>query len=260
MTIPYSVTVAGVREQLEEFFSKEYKNGTYFFKPLDMKHGDVCITAKELMALAKVVHGTFYITHPQLKGLVNYFEQMVELLTKLNLPLAWLTPSGLHINQKYVVFYSRKINHYLYKGAKAVTIRIPTTDINVRKQKQGIMPNLIHSLDGAVIAIMVSKIDPYDKINLFTIHDCFATTANHVSIMNELVREAFLEIYSDNDYLNKLHNFLVLYISNNYPVIDQDSKKVVLLDSNKLEIPTPPLGGQYMTTLAKIRRSIYMIH
>ena len=84
MTIPYSVTKIGVRMQLEEFFDKEYKKGTYYFKPIN---GDIWISAKELNILAEIVHKVLFKTHPKLQKLVDYFHKLIELLNYLNLPL-----------------------------------------------------------------------------------------------------------------------------------------------------------------------------
>src|SRR3984885_663580 len=73
------------------------------------------------------------------------------------------------------------------------------------------MPNLIHSLDSANIQLFVNKLHQ-NKINIpfYTIHDCFASLPNSMSLLETMVKEAFIEIYfSDNAYVQSLHHQLL---------------------------------------------------
>ena len=46
-------------------------------------------------------------------------------------------------------------------------------------------------------------------IPIYTIHDCFASTANNMSIIEYKVKTSFIEIYfKDGNYLEKMHNHL----------------------------------------------------
>jgi DNA-dependent RNA polymerase len=61
------------------------------------------------------------------------------------------------------------------------------------------MPNLIHSLDASNIHLLTLKLTGQP---LYTVHDCFATTANNMSQLNKLIKEAFIQIYfTDGNYL-----------------------------------------------------------
>jgi len=37
-----------------------------------------------------------------LQDVVDYFKEMVHLMNTLNLPIVWITPAGLKIEQKYI--------------------------------------------------------------------------------------------------------------------------------------------------------------
>lgn len=46
------------------------------------------------------------------------------------------------------------------------------------------MPNLIHSLDASNIQLLCKFLNENEiKIPLYTVHDCFASTANNMSIL-----------------------------------------------------------------------------
>ena len=74
------------------------------------------------------------------------------------------------------------------------------------------MPNLIHSLDAASLALVVdlyfqgnnSKIN-----NFFAIHDCFAVTANNVVNLITNIKLVYIKIYSEDNYLLKFDEGII---------------------------------------------------
>jgi DNA-directed RNA polymerase len=66
------------------------------------------------------------------------------------------------------------------------------------------MPNLLHSLDASNIHLLCNNLSGQP---LYTIHDCFATTANNMVVIEQEVKKTFIEIYfSSGNYLVKMHN------------------------------------------------------
>jgi hypothetical protein len=302
MTIPYNVTENGIVEHLKEFFyvninkkkddSDQYVY-EYMYSPKKEKiHGSVAITGGDLFMLAKIIYNVLYEVHPELKNVVSYFKNMVNLLTKLELPVVWITPGGLIIKQKYAKKKSDRVRSGLFKGAD-YTIVIPTGKIDKVSQQNAFMPNLIHSMDGSTITLLAKRLKTLGIKNIYTIHDCFATTADNVSIINELVREAFCEIYSDERFLLKLHQFFIQYIHGNFKIVYEDieykkskgekSKKIlkdtlyvadewisqedaltktfkVLSPSGWVEIPKLPKTGNLTDLKNNIQKAIYMIN
>jgi DNA-directed RNA polymerase len=275
MTIPYNVTVTGIAEHLKEFFHKKYIDGNYLYLPRNEAHGTKLITGKDLFKLAKVIHSTLYDTHPELQEVVNYFKEMVNLMTKLNLPIVWITPAGLEIKQRYVRRNSTRIRSSSFKGASYYIV-IPTDKINKVSQESAFMPNLIHSMDASTITLLVKKLRFLGIYNLYTIHDCFATTANNISLVNELVRDSFCEIYANDDFLINLHKFFIEYIKGNFKVlynynyINEDSviskemitkgKLHIIYKGNTIEIPNLPKIGEFKNLKESIKKAIYLIN
>jgi DNA-directed RNA polymerase len=124
------------------------------------------------------------------------------------------------------------------------------------------MPNFIHSMDATNIQLLVNNlIDKYpnnninSNINLYTIHDCFATTHNFMNIINYEVKLAFIKIYFYSDYFDYLHNNFInqirsytdiyseiVNINNNiierfYIYLDDKSKSK---DENRIYLPDKP--------------------
>lgn len=147
----------------------------------------------------------------------------------------------------------------MYKGSKPVTIRIPTNIIDSKKQKLAIMPNIIHSLDASMV---ISIINNYNSYNFFSIHDCFATTANNIGFLNYIIRIAFIELYANEPYINKLHNFIINYIKQNNYIIEEEGKHTsyILLEGEKYYIPIVPKISDMTLFLKEVKKAIYMVN
>jgi len=120
------------------------------------------------------------------------------------------------------------------------------------------MPNLVHSFDAANICLMIDYLIKNSKnINIFCVHDCFSSTANSIEIINNTVRYAFLMIYSDNKFLENLHNHFIHCISSNYSI---DEKNIVISpEDEELLIPLPPIVDD-LNLRDKIQKAVYFIH
>ena len=63
------------------------------------------LNLSETYQLASIIHKSIFNKYPGLNIIYNYFINMTKVLNKLNIPVIWLTPTGLKITQFY-----RKVN------------------------------------------------------------------------------------------------------------------------------------------------------
>ena len=59
-------------------------------------------------------------------------------------------------------------------------------------------------MDASTIHLLMKKIVNLNP-NIVTVHDCFGTTADFIPFLTIYIKEAFLHIYSDPNYLLKYH-------------------------------------------------------
>ena len=212
MTISYSVTLWGVKEQLEEFFKdngKITKKGKNFTYELTDNNNTYSLSNKELFLLAQLIHNSIFHLYPKLKDLMNYFKIINSILYENNLGLQWKAPNGLLINQKYVHFESFVISYSTYTRSKKVTLQKSTDKINKQKQMSGIMPNLVHSLDASSLSLLINYLIIQDKnIPFFCVHDCFASTANNLPLIKSFFQNSLRDIFSVNLISNIHSSFL----------------------------------------------------
>ena len=110
---------------------------------------------------------------------------------------------------------SHKIRKSLIKRSKPISILIPTENIDYKNLKMGLMPNLIHSLDASNIHLLIGNILKLnlEYINLYTIHDCFASYKHSIAIIELLVKHSFIGLYFKEDFLSLLSESFLKQIS-----------------------------------------------
>ena len=122
---------------------------------------------------------------------------------------------------------------------KPVTISIPTKNLNSRKIKSSFRPNLVHSLDASNIHLLYNKLTGQP---LYTIHDCFATTANNMEFIEHYVKDAFIKIYfSNGNYLEKMHYSIIEQINSYSPIVTKsDGNEYVIIQDKEYIVPKLP--------------------
>lgn len=148
-----------------------------------------------------------------------------------NLPTTWITPAGFPVKQKYPKVRVKRLNTVLSGSIKIFdttsgsteeategsVLRLafaePTDEIDSRKQKQGIAPNFVHSMDASHLMLTVCAcVD--NGVNAFAmIHDSYGVPAGYGSIMFTTVREVFVSTYTENDVLQDLHDHICNLLS-----------------------------------------------
>jgi len=118
-------------------------------------------------------------------------------------------------NRKFKSYESKS----LFIKKRSVTISLPTTSLDTRQIKRSFIPNFIHSMDASNIHLLIKRlIDNNSSINLYTIHDCFASTPNFMKTLNNEVKLSFIDLYLNFDYLDSMHNNILSQI-NSYTTV-----------------------------------------
>ena len=102
---------------------------------------------------------------------------------------------------------SKKVRTNMLKSSKPITILVPTDSLDYSSIKTGLMPNFIHSLDASNIHMLINLIIQLQikNMNLYTIHDCFATDYKNIALLEILIKKSFTDIYFNKKYLDFIH-------------------------------------------------------
>ena len=144
--------------------------------------------------------------------------------------------NSLKMNQK-------KVRTNMLKSSKPITILVPTDSLDYSSIKTGLMPNFIHSLDASNIHMLINLIIQLQikNMNLYTIHDCFATDYKNIALLEILIKKSFTDIYFNKKYLDFIHECFLKQIESMNTIFTENKDwniiKYILL-KNKTECCT----------------------
>ena len=113
-------------------------------------------------------------------------------------PISWHTPLGLEITQ---VKFKKRESKYIETafGSDRVYIRnLQDSDkISLSKQKSGLAPNFIHSLDSTHMFMSINSAKREGVEYFMTIHDSFATHASDIDKLLKALKEEFIKLHKE---------------------------------------------------------------
>ena len=190
MTTPYGVTPEGIRRQLID-------DGL-----LDGVPGDKLASAtymRDVMGQA--------IDNTVIKGkiIMAWMQNVARLLSDENKPVVWTTPIGLVCKQEYRKPTRREF--YTLVGRAAVVVPNDKGELRKVKQVNSIAPNIVHSFDAAHLMMTVNRAAELG-LCVGTVHDSYGTHACDVDTLGTILREKFIEIYSEDQLGNLMRSFV----------------------------------------------------
>nr|YP_010130204.1 DNA-dependent RNA polymerase [Clavaria fumosa]QPZ51106.1 DNA-dependent RNA polymerase [Clavaria fumosa] len=149
MTTTYNVTQRGVKDQFITRLKmvKENKNKNKNILLPSINGDNISISLPELDKIAEIIHKANFKIYPSLDVIYKYFINMTKVLNKLEIPVILFTPCGLEIIQNYYVSKQNKVAINFAGKTKKMVIKEWIKKVDKNKQRGGIIPNIIHSLD-----------------------------------------------------------------------------------------------------------------
>lgn len=89
------------------------------------------------------------------------------------------------------------------------------------------MPNLIHSLDGTSLTLLLDKFcNFFYEPQFYSVHDCFGTTCDKVDVLKILLASVYIDLYSSEPYLYKFDQDILNYLVSNNITVDKNKRTV----------------------------------
>ncbi len=182
MTIPYN--------------AKPYSNRTYIkaaFKDIGVE-----LDKDELTQTVTAVRNAMHKVVPGPMAVMKWIEDEVSrALARGVSKLEWTTPSGFIVHQKIMKKEVEVLNLQLL-GRCVVRVATDDTDeVDKSRHKAATAPNLIHSLDASLLHLATMRF----KHPIALIHDSVLCRATDMSILSTLVRETYMHLFAQQDYL-----------------------------------------------------------
>ena len=269
MTQNYNVSIFGMKEQLLNSLKvKEFNtNGSEanLLKnvnedyPVQLKKNPVIIIGynrdktkeiklnqKDLIKMAMIIKQVIFLEFPALQAVYEYFINIARVMKLLNLTLQWISPTGAIITQNYKKRKKSRLRVFIHNRSKVNIMQEITRETDHKKQIDGIIPNVIHSLDSAHVAKLINDSAKNIPYPIVAVHDCFGTHPNFMDVLFFRLKEEFVSLYLDRDFLKLFHKRILQNIKDNkYEVIrENDQMFVHCYKDNKMTekilLPNPP--------------------
>jgi len=137
-----------------------------------------------------------------------------EVVVAARAAMDWVqTASSIMAKNKQALDYTSALGFPVYQAAQKfdltkictqiggrLDLKIATSNgqIDVKKQRQGSSPNLIHHIDATHLMMTVNAAVAEDIDCFSMIHDDFGCHAGRVDTMQRIIRKTFVELHSDN--------------------------------------------------------------
>jgi DNA-directed RNA polymerase len=176
---------------------------------------------------------------PSVAAGMDWLISCASLLAHESKGIAWTTPSGFPVVQQAMSAPSVRVETAL--GGERLRVSVPgqAKTVNKEKQKSAIGPNYVHSLDAAHLVLTVLQAAEYGVTDFALIHDSFGTLAADTDAMFSAVRDAFVDMYTEHDPFQQLH----------------DQVCEVLSEEGRKKLPRPPAKGSL--DLSQVQQSLY---
>lgn len=204
MIVPYSGTQHSCRDYILEAMEEKCKGNNPWNDDL----------WKPATYLAKFVWKAINEVIVSAHKVMDYIKDIAKLYSQQGKPFEWLTPTGLLVRQSYSNTKKLRIWTHLSGSVVKLNYRQPLEKtIDVRKSVSGASPNFVHSLDAAALTLTVDKCLKEGVTDFAMVHDSYGTHSPNMVKLNDKLREAFVEMYRDNDVLQNLYDSAVNTLS-----------------------------------------------
>ena len=109
--------------------------------------------------------------------------------------LQWTAPTGLVVKQQYLKGTSRKVEIICRRKIK-VYLRDWTSEVDKKRNANGLCPNFIHSLDAAAAALTINRAAEAGVTGFMFIHDSYGCHASDAPTLARVLREVYTDMFS----------------------------------------------------------------
>lgn len=196
MTLPYGATKFGFRDQLLEELKKRDTSAQKYLEVNNNEDAALYLANKTWTAIGEVVIAA--------RAAMAWLQEVARIVAKVNIPIKWITPAGFPVVQNYRKLKTKRLDTVWGGIVLQLSLILQETEqIDKRKQANGISPNFVHSMDASHLMLTIDKCLKNGITDFSFVHDSYATHAANTDMMAKLLREAFVEQYSQ----DVLHRF-----------------------------------------------------
>ena len=209
MIVPYSGTFHACMEYIHEYYDD---NNLTPWQPM----------SAFVPFVSKLVWSSISEVVVAARGAMDWLTQCAALAAKSEypLPMIWTTPAGFPVRQVRYEFDQVRVRTFLDGKSCKLAYSRQTRRMDSARMRSSVAPNFVHSMDAAHLQLTVSLCEEAyatgevtSQMSYAMVHDSFGVHAADMPIFSWMVRDAFFDMYNDNDVLQQ-------FADSTKPVID----------------------------------------
>jgi len=127
--------------------------------------------------------------------IMEWLREVAGIIAKTNRGMTWVTPVG------FVVIHENREPKNVRLATADHRIKVYRDDdkrkIDVRKQVDGVVPHLIHSMDAAHMMLTLMRLQAEGLRHFAMVHDGYGVHGCDIDLLNRILREEFVRMYSE---------------------------------------------------------------
>jgi len=212
MTFAYSVTSAGIRQQILDEIRKR-QEGDYLPGTPDWEAAAF---------LAPIVEASIRSVVDRAAEAMDWLKHVSKHVSKQDIPTGWTTPLGFRVLQPYLKSKGKRIKVLFQGQPMFLTLTFEGDKIDGAKQSSAVAPNYVHSLDATHLMMTVNRMaDAGVTTSFAVIHDSFGVHACDVDELHYALRDEFINLYSQEVLVEFYRESLLRLPGKAWPDIDQ---------------------------------------
>lgn len=189
MTLCYSATKFGMKSQIENALRKLDEAEPYLADDVNRWKAAIYITDHVWEALGDVVVAA--------RTAMDWLKEVAKVSVEADMPIRWTSPIGFPVMQDYRDARSSRVNVHIGGQLYQLFIDKRQDKFSTRRQTSGIAPNFVHALDASHLLSTVNLATGHGLSSFAVIHDSFAVHAADTTLLNAVLRESFVQQYSE---------------------------------------------------------------
>lgn len=188
MTLPYGSTLHSCIHYTRDWYeeTRKERGGE---TPFDRGY-------KPAVYLARLVWDAIGETVVAARAAMDWLQAISAVCAEHGLPVRWTAPSGFPVRQAYVNYTTRQIKTSVGESVRWTRYREDGAKIVAGKQKNGIAPNFVHSLDAAALVATVSTAVENGIHSFAMVHDSYGVLAADAPRMAGVLRHVYADLFS----------------------------------------------------------------
>ena len=196
MTLPYGSTLSACADSVETWLYERELN-LYFGKKW---------LKKSVNYLAKVIWAAISDVVVAARAAQKWLQNAARVLSREGAYLCWVSPTGFKVYRRAVKHETRRVQTLLC-GSTRLTVAFPTNKTDMRRQVSGVSPNFVHSMDASHLIMTVISSNAEGISSFAMIHDDYGTHAGNMDTLHRVLREQFVRIYGDTNWLYNMKSY-----------------------------------------------------